>query len=144
MKQGKRFLILILAVLLSVSSDISLSKAEEIEPSDKEQVETLLIEIEKVQEIEHAVLEYPVGTTEEEVKDGLPDTLVGYDSGGNSYEIAVSWKAESDYTSDAAGEVLYLAEPVDEQYSFLCDLPKLTVCFVESRRIFQMIHQHFR
>ena len=133
MKQGKRFLILILAVLLSVSSDISLSKAEEIEPSDKDQVETLLIEIEKVQEIEHAVLEYPVGTTEEEVKDGLPDTLVGYDSGGNSYEIAFSWKAESSYTSDAAGEVLYLAEPVDEQYSFLCDLPKLTVCFVEEQ-----------
>ena len=28
---------------------------------------------------------------------------------------------------------MYLAEPVDEQYSFLCDLPKLTVCFVEEQ-----------
>lgn len=135
MKQCKKILLIITILMLTVYSNTAVSYAEEIDQEKGEQDSNTQIQIENLQELEEIVYEYPVGTTEEEIKASLPDKVVGYDSNGKEYEITVSWEVEGEYSADAVGDFVYRAIPLDDGYNFLCDLPELTISIAEQKEI---------
>ena len=102
MKQCKNFLIFIIVLMIIVCSNTAVSFAEEI-GQEKAEDTNARIEIENLQELEKTVYEYPIGTTEEEIKVTLPEKVIGYDADGGEYEITVSWEIEGEYSPDSPG-----------------------------------------